>query len=95
MLCKDKIISVFCFLDDLLKAIGHKEDVRSPVSDAEIPTTAFLAATNYGGHLNITRLHMLDYGLVPAMISESRFNRRALIVWVICLRQYFSRWAPS
>lgn len=76
MLCRGKIISLFCFLDDLLKAMGHKDDQRSTVSDAEILTTSFLAATNYGGHLNAARLHMLDYGFVPAMISESRFNRR-------------------
>jgi len=76
MLCRDKIISVFCFLDDLLKAMRHQDHSRSLVSDAEILTTAFLAASNYGGHLNAARLHMLDYGLVPAMISESRFNRR-------------------
>lgn len=76
MLCRDKIISLFCFLDDLLKAMRHKEDKRSVVSDAEILTTAFLATANYGGHLNGARMHMLDYGLIPAMISESRFNRR-------------------
>ena len=76
MLCRAKIITLFCFVDDLLKAMGHKEDSRSEVSDAEIITTGFLAATNYGGHWNAARQHMLDYGLVPKMISESRFNRR-------------------
>jgi hypothetical protein len=76
MLCRDKIISLFCFLDDLLKVMRYKEDPRSRVSDAEIITTAFLATANYGGHLNAARLHMIDYGLVPAMVSESRFNRR-------------------
>lgn len=76
MLCRGKIISLFCFLDDLLKAMGHTDDHSSTVSAAEILTTSFLAATNYGGHLNTARLHMLDYGFVPAMISESRFNRR-------------------
>ncbi len=81
MLCRDKIIRLFCFVDDLLKAIDHKEDMRSTVSDAEILTTALLAATNFGGHLNAARLHMLDYGLIPAMISESRFNRRLHQLW--------------
>jgi hypothetical protein len=76
MLCRDKIISLFCILDDLLIAMRHKEDKRCQVSDAEVITTAFVAMANYGGHLNAARLHMLDYGLVPSMISESRFNRR-------------------
>lgn len=30
--------------DDLLKAIGHKDDIRPHMSDAEIITTAFVAA---------------------------------------------------
>lgn len=81
MLCRDKIITLFCFVDDLLKAVGHSEHRCSQVSDAEILTTAFLAATNYGGHLNAARIHMLDYGLIPKMISESRFNRRLHRLW--------------
>lgn len=89
MLCKDKIITLFCFVDDLLKAIGHKEDSRSEVSDAEILTTALLAATNYGGHLNGARLHMLDYGLIPSMISESRFNRRLHGLWEVIKEIFF------
>ena len=76
MLCRDKIITLFCFVDDLLKAMHYNQDKRAVVSDAEIITTAFLATSNYGGHLNAARLHMLDYGLIPDMISESRFNRR-------------------
>jgi hypothetical protein len=81
MLCRDKIIVLFCFVDDLLKAMHHPEDPRCEVSDAEVLTTALLAATNYGGHLNAARLHMLDYGLIPNMIGESRFNRRLHRLW--------------
>lgn len=76
MLCRDKIIALFCFVDDLLIAIGHQEHRDVSVSDSEIITTAFLAATNYAGHLDYARRHMLDYNLIPAMLSESRFNRR-------------------
>lgn len=28
MLTKDKIISIFCLIDDILQGIEHKEDVR-------------------------------------------------------------------
>jgi hypothetical protein len=56
--------------------MGHKQDKRCEVSDSEIINTGFLAAANYGGHWNAARLHMLDYELIPKMISESRFNRR-------------------
>ena len=51
MLCKDKITSIFCIIDDILKEINHSEDIRRKVSDSEIITTAFIAATSfYGNH---------------------------------------------
>jgi hypothetical protein len=42
MLCKDKIISIFCLIDDILKGIDHKEDIRRHVSDSEIILTAIV-----------------------------------------------------
>lgn len=39
MLTKDKIIEIFCFIDDLLKTSNHYEDSRQ-VSDSEVITTA-------------------------------------------------------
>ena len=33
MLTEDKIISIFCIVDDILKAVGHHEDSRRKVSD--------------------------------------------------------------
>ena len=34
------IIVVYAIIDDLLKALGHHEDIRCQMSDAEIITTA-------------------------------------------------------
>ena len=45
MLCKGKTTSIFCIIDDILKKINHSEDIRRKVSDSEIVTTAFIAAT--------------------------------------------------
>jgi len=39
MLTKDKIIGIFCFIDDLLKTSCHYEDSRRQVSDSEVITT--------------------------------------------------------
>ncbi len=36
----NEIITVYAITDDLLKAIGHYEDARREMSDAEIMTTA-------------------------------------------------------
>ena len=39
MLSKDKIISIFCLIDDILQGIDHKDDIRRRVSDSEIILT--------------------------------------------------------
>ncbi len=44
MLTGDKIIGIYCIIDDILKGIGHKEDERRKVSDSEIITTALVSA---------------------------------------------------
>ncbi|MDZ8228311.1 hypothetical protein [Nostoc sp. ChiVER01] len=36
----NEIITVYGIIDDLLKAIGHNDDCRRDMSDAEIITTA-------------------------------------------------------
>lgn len=76
MLSETKIISIFCFVDDLLKGIGHREDKRRRVSDSEVITTAIVAALYFGGHQDHGRHMMKLTGMVPAMLDKSRFCRR-------------------
>src|SRR5262249_5605394 len=49
-------------------------------SDAEVITTGLVASRFFGGHLNHARAFLHDTGLMPQMLSESRFNRR----WHAC-----------
>jgi hypothetical protein len=67
MLSENKIISIFCFVDDLLKGIGHQEDCRRKVSDSEIITTAIVSALYFGGHHDHGRHMMKMTGMVPAI----------------------------
>lgn len=76
MLCEDKIIALYCIVDDLLKGIGHQEDSRRKVSDSEVMTTAIVAALYFGGHQDNARQFMKITKLVPSMLDKSRFNRR-------------------
>jgi Transposase DDE domain len=76
MLNEDKIIRIYCIVDDILKSIGHKEDSRRKVSDSEIITTALVSALYFGGHLDNSRGFMKMTKLVPSMLDKSRFNRR-------------------
>jgi len=76
MLTGDKIISIYCIIDDILKASGHQEDSRRKVSDSEIITTALVSALYFGGHVDNGRNFMRMTGFVPDMLDKSRFNRR-------------------
>jgi len=76
MLSEDKIISIFCLVDDLLKGIGHQEDSRRKVSDSEVMTTAIVSALYFGGHIDHGRHMMKMTGMIPQMLDKSRFCRR-------------------
>lgn len=76
MLSKDKIISIFCLIDDLLKGVGHPEDVRRQISDSEVILTAIVSSVNFYGNHSSAIYFMKQYGFIPKMLDKSRFNRR-------------------
>lgn len=71
----DNAIAIYCFLDDYLKAINHKEDKQRMMNDAAIMTTALLAALYFRGNheqaLCYVREHVFSH-----VLKKSRFNRR-------------------
>jgi hypothetical protein len=71
-----QIVAVFCLVDDILKAMNHREDEQCKMSDAEILTTAIIAALFYGGNYAQARRMLVSQGYVPRMLSKSRFSRR-------------------
>src|ERR1700758_1363299 len=72
----DKIIAIFCLCDDLLKAMHHQEDRQCQMNDAEIMTTAFIAALFFRGNHESARTLLKQHGYIPHMVSKSRFSRR-------------------
>ena len=72
----NEIITIYAITDDLLKAIGHDEDIRRQMSDAEIITTALIAAIFFSGNHTKACSYMQDHNLIPNMLEKSRFNRR-------------------
>ena len=72
----DKIVATFCLCDDLLKAIHHHEDGQCQMNDAEIMTTALIAALCFRGKHESARAMLKEYGYIPHMLSKSRFSRR-------------------
>jgi hypothetical protein len=47
----DSTLAIYCFIDDFLKASGHREDIRVEVTDAEVMTIAITAMFRFGGRL--------------------------------------------
>jgi Transposase DDE domain len=76
MLSKDKIISIFCLIDDILQGIDHKDDIRRRVIDSEIILTAIVSSTSFYGNHSSAIKFMKQYGFIPNMLDTSRFNRR-------------------
>jgi hypothetical protein len=72
----DKIIATFCLCDDLLKAMHHQENRQCQMNDAEIMTTALIAALYFRGNHESARAMLQQHGYIPHMLSKSRFSRR-------------------
>lgn len=71
-----QIVAVFCLSDDMLKGLHHQEDPQCEMSDAEVMTTAIVAALNFRGNFELSRKYLQEEGYIPHMLSKSRFNRR-------------------
>ena len=72
----DHTTALYCIVDDLLKAVGHTDDRRRELTDAEVITAALVAAFNFGGNVERSRSFLRESGLMPRMLSRSRLNRR-------------------
>jgi len=72
----DSTLAIYCFIDDFLKASGHREDIRIEVSDAEVITIAISAMLHFGGNFEKSRLVLHELGLMRRLLSRSRFSRR-------------------
>jgi hypothetical protein len=72
----NQIVAVFCLCDDVLKALHHYEDSQRQMTDAEVMTTALVAALHFRGNFELARQFLQESGAIPNMLGKSRFNRR-------------------
>lgn len=71
-----QITAIYSLCDDVLKTLPHSEDPQCRMSDAEVMTTAIVAALYFGGNLERARGLLAQPTYIPRMLSKSRFNRR-------------------
>ena len=72
----DQIVAIYCLCDDVLKALDHYEDPHCQMSDAEVMTTAVVAALHFHGNWERARDLLSARRYIPTMLGKSRFNRR-------------------
>jgi hypothetical protein len=71
-----QIILVYCLCADWLIALHHWEDPQCQMSDAEVMTTAIVAALYFGGKYKLAQEMLQEQGYIPQMVSKSQFSRR-------------------
>lgn len=70
-----QIITMYCFFDELLKAVGHKDDKQAVLSTAEVMTVALVAAEIFTGNQQKALDFLTSHGYIKPF-SKSRLNRR-------------------
>jgi hypothetical protein len=71
-----EIIAIFVVIDDVLRHFGHQDHALAQASDAEVLTTAVLAAKYFQNHHERTLAVIKRLRLLSGDLSLSRFNRR-------------------
>ena len=71
-----QIITLYCVCDEFLKHSGHQDDPQVQMTTAEVMTSALVAAWFFAGNLRLACTFLKEAGHIPAMLQESRFNRR-------------------
>jgi hypothetical protein len=84
---QDKVIGIYCLMDDILKNMGHYEPMRRQVSDSEVITTALVSALYFKGNQSHTLNYMRSHNMMPNMINKSGFTKRlhqvqSLMLWL-------------
>jgi len=91
----EQIITIYCFCCEVLQSVRHVEDRQCQMSDAEILTTAFVAALYFRGNFEMARQFLRTEHYMRHMLSKERFNRRLhRIDWlvIVCFERLAERW---
>jgi hypothetical protein len=71
----EQTVAMYCFLDDFLRLTRPQAPSKRHLSDAEILTTALLAARFFGGNLAAARCYMQQHWGMKAL-DKSGFTRQ-------------------
>ena len=86
----ETIITIYCFLDELLKAVGHRDDPQARLTTAEIMTIALVAAELFTGN----QQKALDFltSFSPVMVTSNLSPKAASIAACIASPKPSGNW---
>jgi len=70
----DEVITIYCIVDDILKAMNFKDDPQTKMSSSGVLTTAIVACIFFGG--NFRKALKFTSLFCSYVLSESRFSGR-------------------
>lgn len=70
------IVTIFCHIDDFLKAIHWKDDPQCAMTTSEVMTTAIISWRFFSGNIEAARAFLFSHRYIPNMLTKSRLNRR-------------------
>ncbi|OWP61301.1 transposase, partial [Hymenobacter amundsenii] len=71
----EQTVAIYCFIDDFLRSTRPQAPHKRQLSDAELLTTALLAARFFGGNLAAARRYMQQHWGMKAL-DKSGFTRQ-------------------
>ena len=72
---QDKVIAIYCLIDDLLKEMNHKEHKNRLFTDGQVITTALVSALYFRGNQSLTLDYMHSH-IFGQVIKKSGFTKR-------------------
>jgi len=72
---QDKVISIYCLIDDLLKEMNHKEHNSRKINDSQVITTALVSAMFFRGNQTMSLAYMRSH-IFDQTIKKSGFTKR-------------------
>jgi hypothetical protein len=82
------VVAHYCFVGAMPQASGHQEPPQRSMTDAEVITTALVAARLFGGRLATARAFLESHGYIPQRTCLAdqvtrRIISRIMAAWTI------------
>lgn len=72
---QDKVIAIYCLMDDLLKEMDHKEHNNRRFPDSQVLSTALVSALYFRGNQSLALAYMRSH-IFEDVLQKSGFTKR-------------------